>query len=279
MKKCDVVVLGSGPAGLQSSIYVARRKLKVVNLGRLENSALNGAHLENYLGFYPQTSSIEFLKNSKAQAEHFGAEFFDEDAVSVMKNKDGLFEITTENKNILVCKSVIVATGVHRNKLGVKGEETYVGKGVSYCVECDAFFFKDKTVAVVGDGSAATSGADFLMKFAKEVVRVSLKNSGIKEILGDGNKVTGFLDVNGNLKNVDGVFIELGSKSVLELFMHLGIEFDENVKFIKIDANQATNIPGVFAAGDICGTPWQVAKAVGQGCIAGISAGEYVKKL
>jgi len=106
---------------------------------------------------------------------------------------------------------------------------------------------------------------------------VCMENSWVKEIVGDGNKVTGFLDVNGNLKNVDGVFVEIGSKSALELFSHLAIELDESLKFIKTDANQAANIPGVFAAGDICGIPWQVAKAVGQGCLAGINSGEYVK--
>ncbi len=197
-----------------------------------------------------------------------------------------------------MAKSVILATGSSRKKLRIPGEKRLLGKGVSYCVDCDAGFYRDEVVAVVGSRSAAAGGAVALTDYAREVhlyceeldvaegLRTKLletgvilhENSKLIEILGkDSVEAVSLQD--GTAQAVNGVFIELGSKGVLELTSTLGITLDESMKYIETDKKQRTNIPGIFAAGDICGPPLQMAKAVGEGCVAGIEAATYAKKL
>jgi thioredoxin reductase (NADPH) len=191
-----------------------------------------------------------------------------------------------------------VATGTTRNKLGVSGEKEFLGNGVSYCVECDANFFKEEDVAVVGGASAAVGGALALLDYARSVhlicdeldvadtLAAELKqspvimhmNEKVKEIAGD-NRVQEIVMADGSRIPVTGVFIELGARGVMELAAHIGIQFDDEMKYIDTNKKMETNVPGVFAAGDICGPPWQMAKAVGEGCVAGLSAAGYVKRL
>jgi thioredoxin reductase (NADPH) len=191
-----------------------------------------------------------------------------------------------------------VATGTARNKLSVPGEKEFLGRGVSYCVECDANFFKGEDVAVVGGASAAVGGAFTLLDYAKtvnliyeklevtDVLAAELKNSNVrihenrkvKEISGDAGVKEIFL-TDGTRLAVTGVFIELGARGVMELAAHIGIRLDDEMKYIDTNKKMETNVPGVFAAGDICGPPWQMAKAVGEGCIAGIEAAKYAKKM
>jgi thioredoxin reductase (NADPH) len=182
--------------------------------------------------------------------------------------------------------------------LGVPGEKDFLGRGVSYCVECDANFFKGEEVAVVGGASAAVGGALTLLDYAKGVnliyekldvtdtLATELKesnvvireNAKVKEISGD----TGVKEIileDGSKMPVTGVFIELGARGVMELAAHIGIQFDDEMKYIETNKKMETNVPGVFAAGDICGPPWQMAKAVGEGCVAGIAAAAYAKKM
>ena len=207
------------------------------------------------------------------------------------------FKIISESGTELTCRSIIVATGTARNKLGVPGEKDFLGRGVSYCVECDANFFKGEEVAVVGGASAAVGGALTLLDYAKGVnliyekldvtdtLATELKesnvvireNAKVKEISGD----TGVKEIileDGSKMPVTGVFIELGARGVMELAAHIGIQFDDEMKYIETNKKMETNVPGVFAAGDICGPPWQMAKAVGEGCVAGIAAAAYAKK-
>jgi thioredoxin reductase (NADPH) len=191
-----------------------------------------------------------------------------------------------------------MAMGITRNRLGVPGEKEFLGKGVSYCVDCDAGFYKGAPVAIVGNASAAVSGALTLLFYASEVhlicgklevteqletqVRASNirlhENRKVKTILGK-NTVEGVTLDDGRQIPVKGVFIETGAKGAVELAATLGVELDtEKYKYILADKNQHTNIPGIFAAGDITGPPWQVAKAVGEGCVAGLSAAKHAKK-
>jgi thioredoxin reductase (NADPH) len=208
------------------------------------------------------------------------------------------FKIISESGTELHCKSLIVATGTARNKLGVPGEKEFLGRGVSYCVECDANFFKGEDVAVVGGASAAVGGALTLLDYAKtvnliyekldvtETAAAELKKSNVvihadakvQEISGDTG-VKEILLADGSKIPIAGVFIELGARGVMELAAHIGIQFDDEMKYIDTNKNMETNVPGVFAAGDICGPPWQMAKAVGEGCVAGIAAAAYAKKI
>jgi thioredoxin reductase (NADPH) len=294
----DIVIIGSGPAGLQAALHAGRRKTKVAVLGKLKNSSLSRAHLENYCCMDNQMLGHEMLEQGKKQALRSGAVFYEEDVLDIKNDDDGHFSVFMESEKILKTKALILSMGISRNRLNVSGEKDLLGKGVSYCVDCDGGFFKGRTVAVVGNESAAASGAMTLLLIADKVhliyedllVNDSLKNqveqsdiikhSGrrVKAIEGKDGVERVILE-NGESIDVDGIFIELGAKGALELASKLGVTLDpENFKYIITDKKQGTNIPGVYAAGDICGPPWQVAKAVGEGCIAGLEAAAYAKK-
>lgn len=293
----DVIIFGSGPAGLQAAIHAARRKVSVLVLGRLPKSSAYRAHIENFLCVEGATGA-DLLKQARIKAEESGAEFLEEDVTELGKENEH-FVVKVETNRTLTAKALILATGISRNKLGLRGEKAFVGRGVSYCVDCDGGFFRGEPVAVIGNGSAAVTGALTLLFYASEVHLVcenldvadylvqKLRESAIEihdgkkvvEIMGD-ESVTGLLLNDGTGIDVSGIFIELGAKGAIDLAGYLGVALDrETMKYIAVNEKQETNVPGVYAAGDICGPPWQVAKAVGQGCIAGLEAAAYAKKM
>jgi thioredoxin reductase (NADPH) len=281
---------------LQAAIHASRAKVSVLVLGREHKSSISRAHVENYCCM-GRTDGETLLKEGRYQAEKSGAVFLDEDVIETSREDDWL-KIKTESGRELKTRSLILAMGISRHKLGVPGEKELFGRGVSYCVDCDAGFYRGERVAVVGDESAAVSGALTLLFYADEVHLITkdldvatgladqLRQSAVlvhegrrvKEILG-GDKVEGLLLDGGIHLEVGGVFIELGAKGAVELAATLGVALDsETMKYIAADKKQETNLPGVYAAGDICGPPWQVAKAVGEGCVAGLEAAAYAKK-
>ncbi|NPB10034.1 MAG: FAD-dependent oxidoreductase [Thermodesulfobacteria bacterium] len=292
----DVAIIGSGPAGLQAAIHAARRKAKTIVFGKLEKSALYRAHLENYFGVPGKKEGKEVLEIGLNQAKSFGAEHLPVDVVRV-EIEEERFAIELENGKTISSYTVIFATGVARRKARIKGEKELLGKGVSYCVDCDGFFFRGLPVAVVGNESAAVHGALTLTKITNPVYLVAsglkvspeleeqLKESEViliegkpEQILGE-NEVEGLKLEDGRTLPVKGVFIEQGAKGALQLATTLGVALDpENMTYIQVDRKQRTNLPGVFAAGDVCGPPLQVAKAVGEGCVAGLSAAEEASK-
>ena len=292
----DVIILGTGPAGLQAAIHAARKKVSVLVMGKETKSSLFHAHVENFCCLF-NVSGEDMLDVGRQQAANFGAAMLEEDVLSVASG-GSLFKVVTESGQELQTKSLIVATGTARKKLGVAGEKDYLGKGVSYCVECDANFYKGEDVAVIGGASAAVSGALTLLGYARTVhlicgeleVAAALKNqleqsavvvhekAKVKEIVGQTSVEAISLD-HGSKLEVSGVFIELGAKGVMELATHLGVRLDDEMKYIDTNKKMETNIPGVFAAGDICGPPWQMAKAVGEGCVAGLNAATFAKKI
>jgi thioredoxin reductase (NADPH) len=293
----EIVILGTGPAGLQAAIHASRRKTDVLVMGREHKSSLYKAHVENYCCL-SGIAGEELLSEGVRQAESSGANFCHEDVLKIEQNSDG-FQIQTESGNSIKTRALILAMGVSRLKLGAAGEKEFLGKGVSYCVDCDANFYKGEKVAVVGNESAAVSGALTMLFYASEVhliaekIQVSEKldfqiresavhihkDRKVREIAGENHVERLVLDNNDTVE-VTGVFIELGAKGAVELATALGVTLDpERMKYIVTDKQQQTNIAGIFAAGDICGPPWQVAKAVGEGCVAGLTAAKYVKKL
>jgi len=293
MKNYEIIIVGVGPAGLQAGIHTARRKHSVLILGKTKASALWNAHIENYFGVPGKASGAELLKVSLAQAQGFGAEFLEEDVVKIEKVETG-FLVETETGKTFQGLALILALGVKKKKKVFKDEDKFVGKGVSYCVDCDAWFYRGKRVAVIGDGSAALHGAQTLTKFAEKVYLIPLKDLPISteeaekievirkkplEIVGE-DEVSGLKFEDGESISVDGIFIEIGAKGPLELLAPLGIELDpQTFSYVKVNQRMETNVPGVFACGDLTGPPLQVAKAVGEGCVAGISASDYVKAL
>jgi len=294
----DVAIIGCGPAGLQAAIHAASKKAKVVVFGKPRKSSLYKAHVANYCCYEEPISGKEILEAGRKQAESFDAEFVEEDIIET-KNENNLFSLVTESGASLTSMTLIICMGVSRKKLGVKGEKRLVGRGVSYCVDCDANFFKGMDVAVVGNESAAVTGALTLLSYASTVQLICRKlmvidtlydrlresqvkvveDTWVKEVIGT-DEVEGVLLKNGDTLNVKGVFVELGAKGALELAANLGVVFDaETFSSIETNKKLETNIPGLYAAGDIVGQPWQIAKAVGEGCVAGIEAAEYAKKL
>jgi thioredoxin reductase (NADPH) len=293
----DVVIIGSGPAGLQAAIHAARRRRTVLVLGRPQNSNLVKAHVENLFGIENVTGE-GLLAAGRAQAARAGSVLVDEDATGIARDvQTGLFTVTLESRTHVSCTAVVLATGISLERLNVPGEKEFLGRGVSYCVDCDAAFYKGKRVAVVGGGSAAVEGALTLLSYAANVhlvcdelnVQADLRreldasnvivhlSTKVKAIAGT-SKVSALDMEPGGALELDGVFIELGAKGVLELTLDIGVELDpESFKYILTDRQQQTNVEGVFAAGDITGQPWQAAKAIGEGCVAGLSAATYVR--
>ncbi|WP_372681591.1 NAD(P)/FAD-dependent oxidoreductase [Desulfosarcina sp.] len=292
----DVVIVGAGPAGLQAAIHASRKKVSVLVLGKENKSSLFRAHVENMCCLFNATGQT-MLETGRRQAENFGSRFLDADILRITTQEDQ-FVLDTESGTQLTCKALILATGTARNKLRVKGEKELVGKGVSYCVDCDGNFYRGEEVAVVGGESAAADGALTLAEIAGTVhlicddLKVSdallgrLENSRvvvhrgakIREIAGE-EQVSALVLDDGTTLSTTGIFIELGAKGLMELATSLGVALDDDMRFIRTDKGQRTSVPGIFAAGDICGPPWQVAKAVGEGCVAGLNAADYAKKL
>jgi thioredoxin reductase (NADPH) len=292
----DVVIIGSGPAGLQAAIHAARRKVSVLVLGRSAKSSAFKAHIDNFCCIDGETGA-ELLSQARIKARESGAEILEEDATD-LKPADGGFVVHLEGGRELRASALVLAMGISRNRLNVKGEKEFQGKGISYCVDCDAGFYRGESVAMIGSESAAVSGALTMLFYAKEVHLVSeklevvdylvekLKESAIKihegrkvaQILGD-QSVNGLLLDDGARIDVGGVFIELGAKGATALAGNLGVALDsETLRYIAANRKQETNVPGVYAAGDICGPPWQVAKSVGEGCVAGLEAAAHAKK-
>lgn len=294
----DVAILGSGPAGLQAAMHAARSKASVLVLGRLQRSSLYRAHIENYCCLEGTLAGSDILDQGRAQAEKFGARFMDVDVTELQAAEDGRFRIELESGEAILARGLILAMGVSRNRLNVAGEKEFLGKGVSYCVDCDGNFFRDQVVVVVGDESAACSGALTMLLTAREVhliydrlqvsehLQYHVQRSGIIEHPGRKvQRISGAQGVeqvdldNGETIAATGVFIELGAKGALELATKLGVALDsETMRYVAVNRKQETSVPGVYAAGDLCGPPWQMAKAVGEGCVAGLEAAGYAKR-
>ena len=287
----DVAVIGAGPAGIQAAIHSSRKKASTVVLGKPQASAAYGAHIENYMGTGSVVGS-DMLATGRAQAELSGAVFREENVIAATGGSR--FTLTLEGGDVVTAKAVVLATGISRMKLGIPGEKEFFGKGVSYCAVCDCNFYRGRRVAVVGNDSEAAVSAELMTKYASEThwiawdigandalvgkaeaAGVTIHGSKPVSISGDG-KVSSIELEDGTSIPVDGVFIELGAKSSADLAMDLGAmpEIDDT---LKVSPSCSTDVPGLFACGDVTGKPWQVAKAVGQGCVAGMSAADYAR--
>ena len=291
----DVLIIGSGPAGLQAAIHAARKKVRVTLVGRASNSAVNGTHIENYFGVGGVADGTELLSTGLEQAKSFGCVIIDRNVISSQRTGNG-FRFVTEDDEEIDAKAVIIATGMSRNKLGVPGEKEFFGKGVSYCASCDCNFYKGKIAVIVGDDTEAAVSAELMTRYASKTywVHGDVKASDnvyrkaiaagaedvkdrVVSIIGT-ERVEKVVLESGREIITNGIFIELGAKSAADLAMDIDImpEMDDT---IKVNADCSTEVKGAFACGDITGAPKQLAKAVGQGCIAGSAAADYVRGL
>ncbi|WP_375167417.1 thioredoxin-disulfide reductase [Desulfofundulus thermocisternus] len=300
----DVVIIGGGPAGLTAGIYAARAKLKtlLIERGMTGGLAATTELIENYPGFSEGIGGPELMSRMEAQARRFGLEILNSN-VETLQKENLSFIIKTEDTELLT-RTVIIATGAQPQRLNVKGEETFHGRGVSYCATCDGAFFKGKHVAVVGGGDAAVEEAMFLTRFAQKVFiihrRGELRATKIVQERARQNprlefiwhniveEITGKETVNGvRIKDVrtgqmkelavDGVFIYIGYIPNSSLVKEL-VKLDER-GYIITDTNMQTSCPGIFAAGDVRQKSLrQVVTAVADGAIAAVSAEKYLER-
>lgn len=301
----DVAIIGSGPAAYSASIYASRYRLSNIIIGKIVGGTISEAHkVCNYPGL-PDISGIELGQKFEAQAKDLGAEVAYESVTDIKKVND-IFHVYTDRNKEYEAKTVLLTTGTERNKLMLPDENKYLGKGLSYCVTCDAMFYKDKIVAVIGGKNAAIMGASLLSDIAKKVyliyrgtellgepmwVHQLTQRSNVEVILktlpigleGEPRlqRVKLSQPHNGNeYIDVDGIFIEIGSEPNAVLCNQLNIDVDEK-KYIKVDQTQATNVDGVWAAGD-CTTNSnglrQVITAVSEGGIAANAIYTYLTK-
>lgn len=300
----DVIIVGAGPAGLTAGIYASRGGLKtaIVELAMPGGQAASTENIENYPGFPNGINGYELMNLFHKQAITFGVEFIFEE-VQKLDLKEQIKKIHT-NSQVLEARAIIITAGSKPRLLGVPGEDTFRGGGVSYCATCDGAFFKGKTVVVVGGGDAALEEGTYLTKFAEEVIIVHRRtgfrasqiainraqenpkirfelNAVVEEILG-ANHVEGvrIQDVLSGVQRdvrADGVFIYVGTDPNAQ-FINEEIETDDR-GYILTDPRLQTNIQGVYAAGDIRNTPLrQVATAVGDGALAAVEVEKYLSE-
>ncbi len=301
----DLIIIGGGPAGLTAGLYSARARLNVLMLEKLApgGQVMNTDWVENYPGFPDGISGFELVDRMKNQAEKFGLKIQSDEVAGLELSGDR--KIVTTHKEKFETKSLIIATGATWKKLGIEGEESLSGKGISYCATCDGPFYKDQEVAVIGGGDTAVEEALFLTRFVTKVHHIHRRDSlrAIKllqerafaeekisfiwdtiplKILGkDGvegvelkNVKTGEI----SRKAVQGVFIFVGNIPNTELVNGL-LELNDN-GFIITDNNMETSIPGVFAAGDNRAKFFrQISTAVGEGAAASYTAERYLEGL
>lgn len=299
----DILILGTGPAGLAAALYAARADLRPLLLTGTEigGQAATTDRIENYPGFPDGVGGTELADLFQKNAERFGARL-EYDTATQVDLSSRPFSVKTYSKEFKA-RALIIATGASPNKLGVPGEESFRGKGVSYCATCDGWFFKDKDVAVVGGGDSALEEAIFLTRYAKTVTIIHRReelragallqkraktnpkikfiwNSVVEEIRGDQGVssllIKNVQDGGQSELPVNGIFIFIGHSPNTQLFTNQLKMDDKN--YIIADAHMNTSVAGVFAAGEVCDAFFrQVITSAGMGAAAAISATRFLE--
>ena len=307
MEKERVIVIGSGPAGLTAAIYAARATLNPLVLvgNQLGGQISITAEVENYPGFpEPDLTGPELVDRMVRQAERFGARLEYDEVIEVDFNRGSPFYIKTNGKEY-EAESVIVTAGASPRRLGVPGEEEYIGRGVSFCATCDGFFFRGKDVVVVGGGDSALEEGLFLTKFANKVQVIHRRDelragpaltkrafanekiefvwdTVVDEVVGNGMvsavQATNVKTNEKSLIDTNGVFIYIGHYPNSK-FLEGHLAMDEH-GYVITDEKMRTSVPGVFAAGEIQDSMYrQIATSVGQGCAAAMQCEKWLSEL
>ncbi len=293
----DVLIIGLGCAGYTAAIYSARYKLKTIIVG-LEEGGMGATAAE--VGNWPGIIDIkgpDLMDNFKKHAVSFEEVTHKVARIEKLEKVNGVFVATLQSGETIEAKTVILATGSNKRHLGVPGEEEFSGRGVTYCATCDAFFYKNKTVAVIGGGDSAVEGAAIAAQVAKTVYLVHRRNefraepywidkvkaspnitlvleNNLEEVLGDAKVRSirlGKPFQGSNMLTVDGVFIEIGSTPAVALAQQLNAEIDPR-GFLKVKPDQSTSIPGLFGAGDVTSASNYFAQFVTAAGEAGVAA-------
>ncbi|MNJ93319.1 Thioredoxin reductase [compost metagenome] len=301
----NVIIIGSGPAGLTSAIYSARANLNPLMIEGEEagGQLMITTEVENYPGFEHGVTGPDLIATMRKQAERFGTRFITRNVTKVDFSARP-FKVWVSDK-LYLAKSIIISTGASAKYLGLPSEKAYMNRGVSACATCDGAFFRNQEIAIVGGGDTAMEEAQFLTRFATKVYVIHRKdsfraskimadrtlknpkieviwNSAVEEVLGDGKSMTGLKVKNlieGQVKEMPltGLFIAIGHKPNTDLFKGV-LDMNENGYLVTKPDSTYTNIPGVFAAGDVQDHVYrQAITAAGTGCMAAIDAERWLE--
>lgn len=281
----DVIIIGAGPAGISAALYAKRANKSVLVLYHGE-SQLEKAHMiDNYYGFSDGITGKDLYLEGIKQARELGVEVKEEEVVHISMTSNMNYEVTANES--YEGRALILSTGNKKIKPNIKGINEFDGKGISYCAICDGFFYRKKTVAVIGNGDYALSEAGDLENIvsklyiltdglnAPETDKYEVITTKIKEIKGD-KKVGSVEFEDGSEIELNGIFVAQGVAGGADFAKKLGVKLDGDSIMVKDD--MSTNLPGVFACGNITGGLLQVCKAVYEGAEAGLSAVKYLKE-
>ena len=281
----DVIIIGAGPAGVSASLYAKRANKSVLVLYHGE-SQLEKAHMiDNYYGFPGGITGTQLYEDGIAQAKELGVEVKNEEVTHISMTASMTYEVTSNDVSY-EGRSLILATGNKKVRPNIKGVADFEGKGISYCAICDGFFYRKKTVAVLGNGDYALSEAGDLENIAAKVYlltngaeapdtdKYEVITKKIAEVKGDA-KIGAVVFEDGSELELDGLFVALGVAGGADFGKKLGLALDGGS--IKVNADMSTNLPGVFSCGNVTGGLLQVCKAVYEGGQAGLSAVNYIK--
>ena len=284
----DVIIIGSGPAGISASLYTARANLKTLIISKGIGILQKVTKIDNYYGLETTLTGEELQEIGINQAKKLGVEFEEDEVLKI--DYENSFIVETINSKYKA-KSVIIATGTSRKTPKINGIKEYEGKGVSYCATCDAFFFRGKDVAVLGAKEYALHEAEELKRVANSVTILTngeevvqnrsnefcVEEKRIKE-LREGEIIEEIHFEDNTIKKIDGVFVAIGTASSSDLARKIGARIDEKGNIL-VNENMSTNVPNLYACGDCTGGILQIAKAVYEGMVAGMSVIKSVKKL
>lgn len=275
----DVIIVGAGPAGISASLYLKRANLNVLVIFKGNGALEKASKIENYYGLKEHVSGKELFNIGIEQAKSLGVEIVKDEVTSI--TLENCFTVTTVNREYRA-KKVILATGTNRKVPNIRGIQEYEGKGVSHCAVCDAFFYKDKDVAVLGSGNYAIHEAMQLKPIVNSVtiltngepmvenrdgVEFDIDEEPIREFRG-GNVIEEVAFENQDTKKINGVFVAIGTASSSDLARKIGaVVQNEN---IQVDENMQTTVEGLYACGDCTGGLLQINKAVYEGAKAAL---------
>ncbi len=282
-----LIIVGKGPAGISAALYTARAKIPTLIIGRDGGALAKTDRIENYYGFAEPVSGTELLEAGIANAKRLGAEILEDEVVGI--SWDEQFTVRTKSGSY-IADAVLLATGAARSAPAIPGLKEYEGRGVSYCAVCDAFFYREKEVAVLGSGEYALHEALELVHTARRVTlltngeklsaalpeQIHLDTRPLTRLTGE-DVLTGAEFQTGDPLAFAGLFVAVGVASSSDLAKKLGASVEQNRIVAQPDGS--TDLPGLFAAGDCRGGLLQIAKAVSEGALAGTAAIQYIRKL
>ena len=290
----DIIIIGSGPAGISAALYAKRAGADVTVISRGRGALEKAEKIENYYGLAEPVTGAELEANGIAGAKRLGVNFIEDEVVGVAMNDDFTGLVVQTPNRTCDAKAVVLSAGSTRLAPKIPGLKELEGKGVSYCAICDAFFYRQKIVAVLGEGEYALHEAEILLPHASKVMLFTNGKEPVVEIPdtievhkekviaveaeneNGMERVCGLRAEDGAITPVNGLFVALGTAGSVDLARKIGAGTENNR--VVVDGGMATNVPGLYAAGDCTGGLLQVVKAAYEGALAGLSAAKYARR-